>query len=299
MNATHVSIHPKKALGAVHLIVSDLARSLDFDQRVLGFKTIESAGGSVWLGIDGGQKSMPLLVLNELPGSTPARSAAGLYHFAILLPDRYRLAQALLHLGETRAVLEGFADHLVSDAIYLADPDWIGIEIYRDRRREDWERDAAGGLRMATDPLNLDSLLGELEGRNEKWPGLREGTTIGHIHLRVADLAQAEAFYQGVLGFDLVMRYGPSASFLSAGGYHHHIGLNTWGGRGVLPPPPGTTGLRWFEIHLPGQAALGEILARAERAGLPVQEERDGVLLRDPSQNGVWLGVAESDPWPG
>jgi len=237
------SIHPNTSIGATHLTVADLERSRRFYVDVLGFRELERQGTTLTLTADG---ATPLLALTELPGAPPKPArATGLYHFAILVPSRLDLARSLRRLAELRYPLSGASDHLVSEALYLNDPDGNGIEIYRDRPRAEWPR-LNGQIRMATDPLDLDGILAELDRDDRPWDGLAPATTIGHMHLHVADLRAAEAFYHGLLGFDIMLSFGGSALFLSAGGYHHHIGLNTWAGVGAPPAPPGSAGLRYF-----------------------------------------------------
>lgn len=283
------SIHPDTRIGAVHLTVSNLHQSLSFYQNALGFKVHRRDGDTASLGAGGPD----LLVLTQNPDAPHPRGTTGLYHFAVLVPSRPALAQSLRQIGETRTPVQGFADHGVSEAIYLPDPDGSGIEIYRDRPRAEWPIEG-GRLRMVTDPLDVDGILDELKAPNETWSGLATQTTIGHVHLHVSHLADAEAFYCGVLGFDLVQRLAGSALFVSAGGYHHHIGLNTWNGVGAPPPPPNAIGLRYFFVKLPNRAEWERVLGRLQRAGLAVNERHDGVLVHDPSKNGVLLAVEES-----
>ncbi len=280
------SIHPQTSLGAVALTVSDLGRSLTFYRERLGFKVHGQEHGTARLGAGGED----LVVLAERPGARPVSGVTGLYHFAILMPSRRELAAALRRLGETRTPLQGFADHGVSEAIYLADPDGNGIELYRDRPRAEWPY-RNGQLQMTTDPLDTEGLLGELAGPQTSWPGLAPGTVLGHVHLHVAHLAEAEAFYRDLLGFELIQRYGAMAAFLSAGGYHHHIGINTWAGAGAPPPPPDAVGLRWFVIFLPSREALEPLLARVEAAGLQTEPRPEGLLLHDPAGNGLILAA--------
>jgi len=277
---------PRSVVGPVALNVSDLARSVSFYRDALGLRVHRQDGASAALGAGGED----LLLLEERPDAPRPRRATGLYHFALLVPARRDLARALRHLSAARVPLQGAADHLVSEALYLADPDGNGIEIYRDRPRAEWVYDG-GRLRMTTDPLDVEGLLGEVEGDGEPWQGLAPGTGMGHVHLRVSDLAAAEAFYRDVLGFDLTTRYGSSAAFLSRGGYHHHLGLNTWESQGAPAPPPGALGLHTFQLHLPAaevsriRAAAGA--AAGERGFLAAPEARDGLLLRDPAGNAV------------
>lgn len=272
-------------IGTVSLAVSDLERSLTFYQEILGFQLQEREGNRVTLGAAG----IPLLHLQGRPGARRAPGATtGLYHFAILLPSRRDLAHALHHLAETGAALQGFADHYVSEAIYLADPDGNGIELYRDRPRSEWPY-RGQQIQIGTVALDLDDLLAELREPVPPWSGLPSGTTIGHVHLQVADLQAAERFYRKIIGFDLMMHYGSAAAFLSAGGYHHHLGLNTWAGVGATAPPPDAVGLRWYEIRVPA-TALDAVLDRARAAGLtPEQDGEDRWLLPDPSHNLVRL----------
>lgn len=278
------SIHPDTTLGPVVLTVADLSRSLDFYRDRLGFKLHRQNNSTAALGAGGAD----LLELVEQPGARKAPRTTGLYHFAVLVPSRLALAHSLWRLIETETPVQGFADHLVSEAIYLPDPDGNGIEIYRDRSRDQWPR-INGQLQMATNPIDLDGILGELAGHDEDWAGLHPDTIIGHVHLHVRDVDEAEHFYHEVLGFDRIMRYGPSAVFLSAGGYHHHIGVNTWAGAGAPPPPPESVGLRWFTIQLPDPAARDAIADRSRRAGVTVEERAGGLFMRDPSQNGIVL----------
>ncbi len=285
MQQAPTSMHPDACIGSVHLIVSDLDRSLQFYGSVLGLRTRRREEAVVELGTG----TASLLMLWERAGARPRPPhTSGLYHFAILLPARADLAHALQRLVEVRYPIDGASDHLVSEAAYLADPDGNGIEIYADRPRSAWPVQN-GRLRMDTLPLDLENLMGEMKTTSRSENSLPDGTRIGHIHLHVADLRIAEAFYRDVLGFDLMVRYGDSASFLSAGGYHHHIGLNTWAGVGAPPPPPDAAGLRYFTILLPNGAELARVVGRVRDAGVPVEETPGGVLVRDPSQNGVML----------
>jgi catechol 2,3-dioxygenase len=280
------SIDPNTTLAYVHLTVSDFKRSLPFYQDVLGLQLNRREYDTVYLGAGG----KDILVLTENPSAKRAPRTTGLYHFAILVPSRFVLAQSLKRIAEMQVPVHGFADHLVSEAIYLPDPDENGIEIYRDRPRNEWY-DARGNLRMATDPLDLDDLIRELDGRDEPWRGFDPETKLGHMHLHVAHIAAAEKFYVDVLGFDLMARYGPSASFTSAGGYHHHIAFNTWAGIGVPPPPPDSIGLREFVIRLPNVEALSQVVDRVRQAGIDTEETDEGLLVRDPSRNGIVLAA--------
>lgn len=279
------SIHPDTKLGYVHLTVRDLKKSLAFYQDVLGFKVRSRNGDTAHLGAANDEAD--LLVLTENPSARLATRATGLYHFAILVPSRFHLAQSLRRIADTETPVQGFADHLVSEAIYLADIDGNGIEIYRDRPRDQWH-DANGNLRMASDPLDVRGLLGELNGRDEIWKGLSSGTVLGHMHLQIANVARDQAFYRDILGFDVMANMG-SASFVSAGGYHHHVGMNSWNSAGAPPPPPDAVGLQYFTVLLPTQDALSGTIDRVRNAGISVEETEPGLLVRDPSHNGVVL----------
>ncbi|MGE5178934.1 MAG: VOC family protein [Bacteroidota bacterium] len=285
-------IDPGASIGAVKLTVSDLERALGFYRDSLGLTMRERHGGVARL--FAGDAGPDLLHLEESPGARRAPRTTGLYHLAVLLPSRLDLAVALARLAETGGRLRGASDHGASEAIYLEDPDRNGIEIYRDRPRDEWPRAADGSFLLPTDPLDLEGLLGELRGRSA--PGRAgdpapAGTRIGHVHLHVADLDDARRFYVDTLGFDEMARYGDEALFLSAGGYHHHVGLNVWAGRGAPPPPAGSAGLQWFSVEHSSDAERGATLARVRDAGIAVEPLGSDVLLRDPSRNGVRLTV--------
>jgi catechol 2,3-dioxygenase len=276
---------PSTTVGAVHLTVADLDRSLDYYANAVGLRARERANRTAFLGSGGDD----LLVLHEEPGARPVRGHTGLFHYALLLPDRADLARWLVHAASERVALTGMSDHLVSEAIYLRDPDGHGIEIYRDRPRSEWEWDGER-VRMATLPLDADGLVEVLEGDvPQAFAGLPAGTRMGHVHLHVADVPEAEAFYAGTLGFDVVARYGADATFMSAGGYHHHIGANVWAGRGATPPPPGSAALRHASILLPDAAELDRVVARVADLGQEPQETAGGMLVRDPSDNALLL----------
>jgi catechol 2,3-dioxygenase len=280
-------IHPDTTVGTVRLTVSDLDRSRDFYERVTGLRGANREGGALALGVTG----EPPLVELVADAAAPAldRRATGLYHLAILLPSRRDLALALRRVAEARWPLDGASDHLVSEALYLSDPDGNGIEIYRDRGREQWPH-SGDALQMATLPLDLESVLSELgPDTAERTESAPPGTRIGHVHLQVADIDAAEEFYSGALGFEVTVRGYPGALFVSAGGYHHHIGLNTWHSAGASPPPPGSVGLRSFELELPGTNELQYTLDRAAAAGVEVERSNGSAVLHDPSGNALVL----------
>lgn len=271
-------------IGAVALTVKDLTRTTKFFEQILGLSRLDGAGqGETILGAG----ATPIFRLVEKEDAQPYPDRPGLYHTAILLPSRFALARVLYNLVERGYALQGAADHGVSEALYLADPEDNGIELYRDRPRSEWPRDERGELKMTTDPLNLDQLVFELKGKLEPWTGIDPLTRVGHVHLQVSAIPEAEKFYTQVIGLKLKQRYGSQATFLSAGGYHHHIGINTWQSRGAQPAPAGAAGLRYFEILIPGQDELAGIVARAHAAELPIEGFENGWLLRDPSGNGV------------
>ena len=288
INNTTTRIHPDTDLGYVSLTVADLARSIDFYVRSLGFQVYDRADGTVYFGAGGD----PLLMLSERPGARLIPRRTGLYHFAILAPSRQALAKSLRNLIDTETSIQGGADHLVSEAIYLSDPDGNGIEIYRDRPRTDWEFEN-GSIKMGTEHLDYQDLLSEINGDPAPWTGLEAETRLGHMHLHVSDLAEATVFYDEVIGFNFLLSYMGTASFLSAGGYHHHIGINTWNGVGALPPPEDSVGLRYFTIQLPGEDDSVMLVERLERARVYYEMRADGLFARDPSQNGMLFVVKD------
>ena len=264
-------------IGRVVLQVSDLARSLAYYEQVLGFRVLERATGKAMLGAQSGDQ--PLIELHERPGATPVprRGRLGLYHFAILLPDRTQLGRLLRHLAE-QGERAGMSDHLVSEALYLSDPDGLGIEVYADRPRDTWKQ-SGQELAMATDPLNVDDLLHAAGA--ERWSGMPEGTVIGHVHLYVADLDQAAAFYHNGLGLDKIVWSYPGALFLSAGGYHHHLGANTWA-KGAAPATDADARLLEWEVLVPTREDASAALASLGKAGVAVDRSADGGTAKDP-----------------
>ncbi|HEX2205879.1 MAG TPA: VOC family protein [Longimicrobium sp.] len=265
-------------IGAVRLQVSDLARSLAYYQDVLGLRVLARSEGAATLGAHGGDAA--LVELREKRGAraVPLRGKLGLYHFALLLPDREALGRFVAHLAEI-GERAGASDHLVSEALYLRDPDGLGIEVYADRLREGW-RHVERELVMDTRPLDLNDLVRAAGGR--PWTGAPAGTTVGHVHLHVGGIEEARAFYHGALGLDAVVWSYPGALFLSAGGYHHHLGLNTWAGPGAEPAGPDDARLLEWELVVP-TAADAEAAARSlEAAGHAVRREERGWLAADP-----------------
>ena len=260
-----MSLPADTQLGSITLRAADVERLRAFYEETIGLRATDGGDGGVALGVDG----TPLVELAHDPDAPPRpHRSTGLFHLALLVPERADLARALRRVVGSRWRLTGASDHLVSEALYLADPEDNGIELYRDRPRGEWPV-AGGNLQMDTLPLDLQSLLAEV-GDDEPDPGMPAGTTLGHVHLQVSDLAAAERFWAGTLGFDVTVRGYPGALFVSAGGYHHHVGLNTWAGVGAPPPPPGARGLVRFEV------------ATVERVD-------GGVLAFDPSGNAVLI----------
>ncbi len=284
-------IAPETSVGAVSLTVSDIERSSAFYERAIGLRPFEQEDGSVALGPSAEGPLVRLYADSSAPGLDRRRT--GLYHLAILVPSRVDLALALARLITVRWPLDGASDHLVSEALYLSDPDGNGIEIYRDRPREEW-RHSGDQLEMATLPLDLQDVMNELAEDQDFQEQAPEGTKIGHVHLQVADLEQTEAFYSGVLGFDVMVRGYPGALFVSAGGYHHHLGLNTWQSAGASAPEPGAIGLRSFEVVVPDAVELERVTGRIRAAGLEASDRDGAALVRDPSGNLVVLRSATS-----
>lgn len=282
------SIAPETRVGAVDLTVADLSRSLDYYKSVVGLEVHERENGTARLGAGGED----LLVLHELPGAQPAPHNTGLFHFALLVPSRPDLARWLRHAAQKRIPISGMSDHLVSEAIYLRDPDWHGIEIYRDRPRSDWRTDGKQ-IEMDSIPLDVDGVMSALDGDEPPFEHMAPGTTMGHVHLQVADVDSTEAFFNGVLGFEITAHLGDQATFVAAGGYHHHFGGNTWQSRGAAPPPPGSAALQHASVILPDDAERQRVAGRAADAGQDPEPHGDtgGVLIRDPSGNALLLDV--------
>ena len=278
------TIHPQTQIGRVHLTVAELSRSLNYYQQGIGLMLLRQDDKSAYLGT----VERELLILTEQPGAQPTRHTTGLYHFALLTPSRLDLACTLQHLIDTGTPITGAADHAVSEALYLTDPDGHGIEIYRDRPRNEWTY-PNGQLKLTTEPFDIEGVLGELNGRSLPFTGIHPETIMGHVHLHVANIPASEHFYGEILGFEMMTRYGPSASFVAAGGYHHHLGMNTWAGLNAPPPPEEAARLLWYEIVLPDTAVLEELTQRIETAGLQIVEKGNGRYFTDPSHNGILL----------
>ncbi|HEY0350714.1 MAG TPA: VOC family protein, partial [Gemmatimonadales bacterium] len=272
------------SMGRVRLQVGNLERSLPFYQDVLGFGSVGQDGTREVLAAQG--DNSPLVELHEHPGARPAarRGSLGLYHFAILLPTRASLGRFVRHLGEL-GVRAGEGDHLVSESFYLQDPDNLGIEVYADRPRSTWRR-VGRELMMATDPVDVAGLL-DAAGQT-RWTGMPSGTTIGHVHLHVGDIPQAADFYSEAVGFDRTVWHYPGALFFAAGGYHHHLGTNTWAGSGAQPPAPGDARLLEWNIELPHASSVSAARESLHLSGFTTE-------WRDASGSGPEL--VTRDPW--
>ena len=272
-------------LGAVHLTVTDLERSVAFYEEAIGLLVHRRADASTALGAGGED----LLVLVDEPAARPAGRHAGLYHFALLHPSRLELARATQRLAATRTPIQGASDHGISEAIYLPDPDGNGIELAADRPRERW-----GDLRDPTTigprPLDLDALLDLVDGA-EPQAGADRRLTVGHVHLHIGDIEKALGFYRDLVGFK-PMTVFDSAAFVAAGGYHHHLGLNTWRGTGVPPMPEGTVGLRHWTLLVPSPSDLDQIAARLRAGGVEPVGQDHGFEIRDPWGIATRFGLA-------
>lgn len=281
-------------IGHAHLQVSDLERALVFYRDEVGFKEINCSGESAILSATGHSPAHLALTALSHAKPKPPRTT-GLYHVAIRLPHRRALARVLRRLLEHGWPFQGFSDHGVSEALYLPDADGNGIELYADRPREQWQwHDNA--VVMFTEPLDVDDLLRQADHEPAQDYEIHPQADIGHVHLHVADLQKAEAFYHGVLGLEVTQRSYPGALFLSAGGYHHHLGLNIWAGKGAPPPPPEAVGLLSFSIRIPDQQTFERLAHRLQSAGLPFEDKsaimnHPELLIRDQDGNTIEIVV--------
>lgn len=264
-------------LGAARLLVSDLERSLEYYQQVIGLRVLSREPTSLVLGASGGGSA--LISLETRPGTKPPPRGGryGLYHFALLLPDRASLGRLVTHLGELGAHVAS-ADHAVSEALYLWDPDGLGIEVYADRPRAAW-RIRGQEIFMTSERLNMQSL--SMAGGDERWAGIPEGTSLGHMHLQVSDLERAEAFFHAALGFDKIVWNFPGALFLSAGGYHHHLGTNTWAAGAGQPLENEARLLEW-EIVLPSSDDRAAAVQSLRAAGYAAEADGESWVVSDP-----------------
>lgn len=284
-------IHPGTRLGRVHYTVANLEQVAGFYRDILGFRLLWQDGATAALGA--GERE--LLRLTEVPGARRVRRTTGLYHTAFLVPTRRELAHLLRRIIETRTPIQGHSNHGTHLAIYLPDPEGNGIELAWDFPREVWPM-KDGLYDLSSTPrtgVDLRELLGELDRDPSSWEGLHPDTVVGHVHLHVADLGETEAFYHGLLGMDVtLLSHDFGALFLSAGGYHHHVGSNIWLGPGAPPAPEDATGLRYFTIVVPDGEELARIRARLDATGVSHRPEEGGIFIKDPSSIGVLIKSA-------
>ena len=267
---------------AVRLKVRDLRAVSAFYQSVLGLTPVATGEDRITLGT-GGTLLLELVGDPDLAPLDPRQ--AGLFHTAFLMPARADLARWVAHVVEARVPLQGASDHIVSEALYLADPEGNGIEVYADRPVSDWHGES-GEIRMSTDPLDLQDLLQSAEGT--EWSGFPEAGSVGHVHLQVGDTAEADRFYRDVLGLDVAARY-PGASFYGSGGYHHQLAGNVWNSRRASTRPEGMAGLEAVEILVRDAMNVTAIAARADSAGIASTRNADGLTLRDPWGTAITL----------
>ena len=295
---TKFSIHPATMMGHVSLTVANLENQLLFYQQVLGFKLHWREGNKAGLGAGGAD----LLRLTEEPDLKKYRGVTGLYHFAILFPSKHELVRATARLFELK-YRNHPTDHIMTKTTYLDDPEGNGIELYAESPEDgSWTmkdgkyetRRADGSWSDGREPLDVQALFSLLTEDDRLDGPIPPETRVGHVHLHVRNVQEAVDFYHGVIGFDLMgIAKQFQMAFVSAGGYHHHLGLNTWQGEDAPPPPADAVGLRYFTVDLPDQKALDDVVARVDNAGIPSNKVEEGLLLYDPSQNGVVLRVKE------
>ncbi|WP_087974694.1 VOC family protein [Oceanobacillus rekensis] len=283
-----MGFHSKPAtfVGHINIKVENLERSLQYYQEIIGFDILEQTSQKAKLTTDG---KTSILSLEQPENVIPKQGrTTGLYHFALLLPKKVDLANIVVHLSE-KGVRFGSSDHLVSEALYLHDPDGNEIEIYIDRDPSEWSWNGEE-VAMAVDPLDFERLLTNCVP-GELWNGMPKGTLMGHIHLHVSELEKTEEFYVKGLGFDVVNRYGRQALFLSTDKYHHHIGVNTWNGVGAPKPPENSVGMESFTLVLPDEEAINETIDSLQKIGVPVTEEDGRCITYDPSGNRIELSI--------
>lgn len=295
---TEFSIHPKTMMGHISLTVASLDNQTAFYQQALGFKLHWREGNKAGLGAGG----VDLLHLTEEPNLKKYRGVTGLYHVAYLFPNRRELAIAMARLFALKYP-NSPTDHIMTKTTYLDDLEGNGIELYCESPEDgSWSmtsgdfvtRRADGSLSNGREPLDVDDLFSHIKEDDKLDVSVPFETRVGHVHLHVRDVDEAVNFYHGIIGFDVMGKAkSMQAAFISAGGYHHHLGLNTWQGEGAPPPPPDAVGLQYFTIELPNQKAYDEVMARVDEAGIPSNLTEAGLLLYDPSQNGVLLTVAK------
>lgn len=277
---------PNVYVNKVNLRVENLQRSLKFYQDIIGFRILKQTPTMAELTANGKTALLsieqPEMVMPKQPRTT------GLYHYALLLPNRAELGKVLSHLLQVGYPLQGGSDHLVSEALYLADPDGNGIEIYVDRPASTWQW-RNGEVEMATEPIDAEGILAE--GKGEPWKHLPPNTEMGHIHLHVAEFEKVKEFYCSGLGFEVVLRYGNQALFISTGGYHHHIGLNTWNGVGAPRPPANSVGLIEYSLVFPSEEERSNAKERLLKLGYQLVDDVGAISTEDPSGNRIRLEI--------
>ncbi|MEM9774739.1 MAG: VOC family protein [Chloroflexota bacterium] len=281
---TEFQIDEKLKIGLTTLKVKDLAGMVDYYTQAIGLSLLEKDSASAVLGIKA--DNLPILKLIHKPNGTAYPNATGLFHLAILLPTRADLGHWLKHFAQTRQ-LDGAGDHLVSEALYLYDPEGNGLEIYRDRPRSEWPTGPNGKIKMDTLAVDIPAVLAEAP--DKPFQTMPSGTMTGHVHLQVDDVSKAQNFYHTVLGFETTEYFSDQAGFFGAGGYHHHIGANVWRSRGAAPPPADALGLDRYELIFSSQAELDNVIGRLNAAGTDYVESDAAVEVRDPASNLVIL----------
>ena len=272
---------------SLQLKVENLTKSIQFYRDTLGFKILEQDERTAKLTADG---KTTILTLVQPANVIPKQGrTTGLFHFALLLPDRSDLALLVIHLAK-KDIKFGASDHLVSEAIYFDDPDGNGIEIYADTAPSTWQW-TEKYVAMDTIPLDFDDLLASVSHLKDTWSGMPRPTIIGHIHLHVSELQAAETFYTKGLGFEIVSRFRDSAIFLSTDKYHHHIALNTWNGVGAPKPPRNSAGLDFFTLVFPNRERLEQAIADLEKIGATVGKANGKIAIEDPAGNAILLIV--------
>ncbi|MGM0446052.1 MAG: VOC family protein [Bacillota bacterium] len=269
-----------KYVKEIVLKVRDLKKSYYFYKNIMGFEVLKEENNKVLLTVDGSTPIVTLIHFDDTVKKIPKRT--GLYHYALLLPSRYYLGLFIKNLQEMNYPIAGASDHGVSEAVYLKDPDDNGIEVYSDFKSSEWNREN-GKIEMITRPLDYESLLDMTD--DNKWKGMPSKTIIGHIHLHVDDLLKAKEFYVQGLGLNVVQQVGDSVLFLSTGGYHHHIAINTWNGVGIDPLPENSAGMKYFSIHFPNEKSRIKSIKRLKNLGYKIIKEKDNIYIKDPAQN--------------
>lgn len=282
-----IKLHQDTRIGYVHLRVCSLKKELGFYKELLGFHEVKRYGNHIYLSAN---RMKPYhIILTEDRSANPRKPfTTGLFHLAIRVPNRRELAAMFLRLYENKYTFQGFADHGVSEALYMADPEGNGVEIYFDRPRGQWPM-KNGRLEMVTDPLDINDLVKVFRDEKYEWKGIHPGTDIGHIHLQVSKLSFVEKFYFDILGMDITQDTYPGALFLSAGGYHHHIGTNVWAGEGAAPPNPNTRGLAGFGIHIPDQNNREILIQRMSENHIKMEQSDNRLFVEDYDHNIIEL----------